>query len=152
MNFKNFLLILVSICLLNGCHSGTTQNNQGTNAIQSATDTSQMHIAPQPKDTTIKDGQVTKRYPNGVIKERSYYKDGRRHGECMSFYQNGKVCSDDYFTDGLIDGGSTVYYENGQKKYEGTFVKGKPAGTWSFYDEKGKLTRTINYGSKNNPI
>jgi antitoxin component YwqK of YwqJK toxin-antitoxin module len=142
---KTAYLLLVSTYLLNGCHSKTIPGNANQPSGDNI-DTSQIHVTPPPRDTTIKNGQLLLRYPNGIIKEKSYYMDGRRHGECQSFYPDGKLWSDDYFTDGLTNGLSTVFYENGQKRYEGNFVNGKPAGTWNFWDEKGKLIRTITYG------
>jgi hypothetical protein len=152
MNFKNLLIILVSSCLLNACHSNNTATSN-SNAMSPTKDTAKFQVARQAADTTIKDGQVIKRYPSGIVKERSYYVAGRRQGECQSFYQNGKLQSDDFFDGGLIDGATTVYYDNGQKEYEGNCTKGKPSGTWKFYDTTGKLVRSKDYGKvKDNPV
>jgi len=138
-------VLLVSAYLLNGCHSGTKTND--ANKLATGADTARKHAAtPQPIDTTIKDGLLIKRYPNGVIKERSTYLSGRRQGECQSFYPDGKMQSDDFFAGGLLEGSTTVYYNNGQKEYEGTCTKGKPSGIWKFYDNTGKLVRTKDYG------
>jgi len=145
MKKTNFILI-VSASLLFSCRN-SNNNNPQNNFPAARADTSSMHVTPPPADTSIKDGMVTLRYKTGVIKEKSYYVNGRRNGECISFYESGRMCSDDYFTNGLIDGSSTTYYDNGQKRYEGTFVKGKPAGKWSFWDDKGKLIRTVDYGA-----
>jgi len=143
---KAVYLLLVFTYMLNGCHSATTPGNSNNNAL--ATDTAKMQAIQQPADTTIKDGEVIKRYPNGVIKEKSYYEAGRRHGECQSFYPNGKLWSDDYFTAGLIDGATVAYYDNGKRRYDGTCVKGRPVGIWRYYDYTGKLVRTKNFGNK----
>ena len=144
---KNLFLLFVLAYMLNGCHSNTNSVNSKTPAP--AIDTAKTHaVTPQKADTTIKDGTLIKKYPNGVTKERSYYVAGRRQGECQCFYPNGKLWSDDYFTAGLIDGATISYYENGQKKYEGTCAKGKPTGVWKFYDNTGKLVRSVNYTKK----
>jgi hypothetical protein len=140
---KTALILIISGYLLSGCHSKNSSTTGSANII----DTLKIHAAPQQlADTSVKDGEVIKHYPNGVIKERSNYSAGRRDGECQSFYQNGKLWSDDYFTKGVLDGATIVYYDNGQKEFEGTYTKGKPSGTWKFYDNTGKLTRTKVYG------
>lgn len=141
-------LLIVSAYLFNGCHSKTTSNNSVNAAI--TTDTARRHtvVTPQSADTSIKDGPLIKKYPNGVVKERSYYVAGRREGECQSFYPSGKLWSDDFFTAGLLDGATTSYYENGQKRYEGTCIKGKPSGIWHYYDTGGKLVRMVDFNKK----
>jgi len=145
-------LLLISAYLLNGCHSNTPSVNSNTNnssntTSTSAIDTPKAHVisSQPPADTGIKDGPLITRYANGVMKERSYYVAGRRQGECQSFYPNGKLWSDDFFAAGLLNGATTSYYDNGQKRYEGVCSKGKPVGTWKYYDNTGKLLRTIDY-------
>ncbi len=141
---KAAYLFLVPIFILNGCHSNTASVNSAANATSN--DTSKVAGVQQPVDTSVKkDGEVIRRYPNGVIKERSFYVGGRRRGECQSFYPNGKLWSDDYFTDGVLDGVTTSYFDGGQKRYEGVYSKGKPAGVWKFYNMNGGLVRTIDY-------
>lgn len=145
-------LLLLSIYLLSGCHSNNTPVNSTTNPSTNAVsiqDTAKANtITPQPADTSIKDGAVIKKYSNGIMKERSYYVAGRRQGECQSFYPNGKLWSDDFFIAGLIDGPTTAYYDNGQKRYEGICSKGKPTGIWKYYDNTGKVVRTVDYNKK----
>jgi antitoxin component YwqK of YwqJK toxin-antitoxin module len=141
---KTFYILLASSLLLNGCHSNNTPGSS-TETAKTA-DTSKIHTAPQqPLDTGKKDGPITVRYPNGIVKEKSNYTDGRRQGECQSFYPSGKLWSDDHFLNGQIDGPTVSYFENGKKRYEGMCAKGKPTGEWKYYDSSGKLTRTVNY-------
>lgn len=141
-------LLIISISFLYGCHSHNAPSNSTPQNTISSNDTvkKQAIAAPQPADTSIKDGLLINHYASGVIKEKSYYLAGRRNGECQSFYPNGKLWSDDYFTNGLLDGATASYYENGQKRYEGIFTKGKQTGIWKYYDETGKLVRTVDYG------
>lgn len=150
---KPAYIFVVSAYLLGSCHSATTGNKKEiSNNPAPATDSTKTAVTPPPADTSLKDGWVTRRYSDGVIKEKSYYLAGRRQGECQSFYPNGKLWSDDYFNAGLLDGSSTAYYDNGQKRYEGTYTKGKPSGIWKFYNAGGKLVRTVDYTKKqNNP-
>jgi antitoxin component YwqK of YwqJK toxin-antitoxin module len=142
---KTFIKYLCISCFIAGCH---TANKPSGSTNNSSSDTSKISNVQQPVDTNAKDGPVVRHYPNGVIKERSYYFAGRRRGECQSFYPNGKLWSDDYFLDGILNGTTTSYFDNGQKHYEGAYVKGKPSGTWKFYDNDGKLVRTLNYDEK----
>ncbi len=144
---KSIYILFISTVYLSGCHP--TIKSDSTNNNSTTVDTAKIHAAPQQTaDTSVKDGQLIKRYPNGTIKEKSYYVAGRRQGECQSFYENGKLWSDDNFTAGLLEGPTASYYENGQKRYEGNYLKGKQAGTWIFYDNTGKQTHTVNYGKK----
>ena len=145
---KNVYLFFVAIAVLTACNSNNKPAPAAGNSVQ-VVDTTKMHSTPQQAaDTNIKDGTFIKKYPNGIIKEKSYYAAGRRQGECQSFYENGKLWSDDFFTAGVLDGPTSSYYENGQKRYDGNYIKGKPSGTWIFFDDKGKQVRTVNYGKK----
>ena len=149
---KKIVYLLLSIAyLLNGCRSNTTPSDTTKPAL--ATDTAKTKISaptPPPIDTSIKDGPVIRRFANGVIKERSNYVNGRRQGECQSFYPTGKLQSDDFFQAGLLNGSTLTYYENGEKRYEGTYTQGKPSGVWKFYDDKGKLLHSKDYGTAQN--
>lgn len=143
-------LFFAAISVLTACNSNNKPAPAADNSIP-VVDTAKIHPAPQQAaDTNIKDGPFIKKYPNGVIKEKSYYAAGRRQGECQSFYENGKLWSDDFFTAGVLDGPTTSYYDNGQKRYEGNYIKGKQSGTWIFYDNTGKQVRSLNYGKKDN--
>jgi antitoxin component YwqK of YwqJK toxin-antitoxin module len=140
-------ILFISGLALAGCRSSTSDQPKNYDTPVEK-DTTHMRVYQQPKDTSKKNGAVSLFYPNGVIKEKSFYLDGRRNGECQSFYESGKLQSDDFFKEGLTDGPTVTYFENGQKRYAGTFTMGKPSGTWNFWDEKGKLVKTVNYGEK----
>lgn len=82
-----------------------------------------------------KRGLYTDFYTNGHIK-RNYYKS------FLSEYQIGK---------------SESFYSNGQKKNEGTFLDdsgsdGKGVGLHKYYDEKGRLRKTIDFNFENYTI
>lgn len=151
--------IIISAGLLLGCHSNnstvnTASNTTNSNASAAAPDTSKHHptVAQIAADPNIKDGPLVKYYPNGIIKEKSYYIAGRRQGECQSFYPTGKLWSDDYFAAGLLDGSTTAYYENGVKRYEGSCSQGKQVGVWKYYDNTGKLVRSVDYSKKSDSM
>ena len=92
-------------------------------------------------------------HDNGRIKERGMTNKDERDGEWMMYnnkgnlskiimYQNGKV---------IIEKDATKleefvsYHENGRIKEQGQTYMGKKDGKWKFYNDKGKLTRTIFY-------
>jgi antitoxin component YwqK of YwqJK toxin-antitoxin module len=43
-------------------------------------------------------------YPNGILKERSSYKDGKEHGKCESYYENGTIKEVKVYEDGDLHG------------------------------------------------
>lgn len=61
------------------------------------------------------DGAFVDHYPNGVIKEEGYYKNGEKAGQWR------------------------FYWKDGQKKVEGGYLKDEPHGEWTFYDENGRV-------------
>ena len=44
-----------------------------------------------------------------------------------------------------VDGVLTEWYANGQKKTEWAFKDGKAEGVWTYWDDKGNVTKTETY-------
>ena len=84
-------------------------------------------------------------YENKQMQMDGAFQDGKRSGLWISWYENGKKWSEGNFKDGQEEGLRTTYYENGQKRYEGLFRDGVRTGDWKFWDESGKLVKTIMY-------
>ena len=84
-------------------------------------------------------------YPDSKVKSEGELKNGKMHGKWIYYYENGKKWSEGNFKDGQEEGLRTTYYENGQKRYEGLFRDGVRTGDWKFWDESGKLVKTIMY-------
>ncbi len=82
-------------------------------------------------------------YPNS---EKVYLefriKDGKRHGECMSFFQNGSRQSLNTYKDGMLNGDYRVWHENGELQIEGQYENNKEVGEWVFYDKDGNVKKT----------
>jgi antitoxin component YwqK of YwqJK toxin-antitoxin module len=82
-------------------------------------------------------------YPNS---EKVYLefriKDGKRHGECMSFFQNGSRQSLNTYKEGMLNGDYRVWHENGELQIEGQYENNKEVGEWVFYDKDGNVKKT----------
>lgn len=82
-------------------------------------------------------------YPNS---EKVYLefriKDGKRHGECLSFFQNGTRQSLNTYKEGMLNGDYRVWHENGELQIEGQYENNKEVGEWVFYDKDGNVKKT----------
>jgi antitoxin component YwqK of YwqJK toxin-antitoxin module len=95
---------------------------------------------------SVPDGDYVARYPNGVIRMKGFYKNGKREGDWVAFFETGKVQSEGYFTAGMRDHHAVVYYETGKKMYEGEYKNGVQIGKWKYYKEDGSLKHEEDYG------
>ena len=143
---------LPSAFCLYSCSSGTDEKKkeEATEKTMSA-DTSLSGITGMiEKNPPVQQGDYIAKYPNGIVKMRGFYVNGKREGQWTSFFENGNVQSEGFFKAGLRDGKANVYYESGKKYYEGYYKDGKEVGHWIFYDESGKKINEKNYGEKPN--
>lgn len=141
--FKLFFLAALFYCV--ACSSDSTSGQDNADHDIS-TDTLKEVLAVAPDTAEVKqNGDYEERYPNGVLKMKGFYLNGKRNGQWFSWYENGKMWSVGFFKDGLRDGKSSVYYETGQLRYDGGYKDGKPAGKWKFYDPAGKLEKEVDY-------
>ena len=60
-------------------------------------------------------------YPDGQVSLIDNFKDGKQHGEYVSYHPNGKIL------------------------LKGKFKDGKKDGLWSYYDEEGNFIGTLEY-------
>ncbi len=146
--------ILLATCLLFSC-SEKPRNDEpaprvpeqprepGTGIIDN-----KILAAPKASFDTLKDGDYTSRYENGVIQMKGYYKNGKREGEWAAFFPSGQIQSEGFFTAGKRDHKAVVYYDNGNKMYEGLYKDGFQVGIWKFYERDGKLKEEVNYDKK----
>ena len=102
------------------------------------------YLAPPDSNYT---GDYFKKYPNGVIQIRGFFRLGKKTGKWMYFYSDGKLWSEAFFDNDLMEGESKVYYPTGKLYYEGFYKNNKPKGVWKFYDTVGVVTATKNYDS-----
>ena len=106
-----------------------------------------------------RDGRLTKdiEYDNGkAISEYlvEYSGDGyteinRRNGELsgswIQWYANGKKSEEGVNKYGKKGGLWTGWYENGEKQYQAKYIDGKPDGLYTELDNKGRITKKIEY-------
>ena len=143
-------LLVVSFGLMVACNnnsknSANTQNPQTPSNTTTGIDT----IRARPAGAAlVKDGMNIVRYDNGTVKMQGNSKDGRRTGEWKSYFPSGQLQSDAFFTNGRPDGKVTVYYSNGKKMYEGENQDGSLKDTWTYWDDKGNVTRTVDYSKQ----
>ncbi|HTA82305.1 MAG TPA: hypothetical protein VK783_05215 [Bacteroidia bacterium] len=144
-------LVIVSGGLLLASCNGSNQDVQSAQTTQPATNNTP-HIDTfkhKPAGVALVDnGMNVIKYDNGKVKMQGNSKNGSRDGEWKSFFPDGQLQSDEFFTAGKPDGKVTVYYENGKKMYEGENNNGELKGVWTYWDDKGKVTRTIDYSKQ----
>ena len=75
-------------------------------------------------------------WPNGVIKFRANFVDGKEEGEWLCYWDNGNLAQRGVNVKGVCDGVWTDYSYDGHKSRVGRYVNGKPEGLWvSFWDD-----------------
>jgi antitoxin component YwqK of YwqJK toxin-antitoxin module len=69
-----------------------------------------------------------------------------REGKWTFLAKNGTEMSICFYENGKKNGHSIVKHPNGAISYVGEYINDKQIGIWEFYDEKGKLINTTDYG------
>lgn len=137
-----------ALCLLS-CSEGQKNDATKKDGQPPAAETDKPVVAqPRAAFDTLKDGEFTMRYDNGVIRMKGYYMNGKREGEWASFFPSGKLQSEGFFTQGRRDHKATVYYEDGKKMYEGQYKDGVMVGKWTYYNPDGKQSQIVDYDKK----
>ena len=55
----------------------------------------------------------------------------------ITYHDNGNICEESFYKDGRREGECTTYYKNGDKQLVSYFKKGKPTGIWMNWDKDG---------------
>ena len=55
----------------------------------------------------------------------------------ITYHDNGNICEESFYKDGRRNGECTTYYENGEKELVGYFKNGRPTGIWMTWDKDG---------------
>lgn len=82
-------------------------------------------------------------YPDSALKIEGRQVNGQREGKWTSYYSNGLKWSETTFRAGIKDGPTITYYENGMMRYSGQYYNDYKTGIWQFYNEEGKLDKTV---------
>ena len=81
---------------------------------------------------------------NGQLSYKSNYKNGYPHGVLYSYHENGQIKSKTTYKNGWATGPSTSYYDNGQIDSQGNFYEFSNIGKWvGFYRDGNK--RSVTY-------
>jgi len=88
--------------------------------------------------------------------ESTEYKWGKRTGLHTAWHENGNTRETGEYVGDLKSRRWTYWHENGQKQSEGEYqlfrplgqddVDSRKVGEWKFWDEEGKLIRTVDHG------
>lgn len=90
-------------------------------------------------------GSYVDKYPSGITKFVGFYRQGKRHGQWMSFFPNGIAWSEMHYDKGLRQGPNLVYFETGKMRYSGFYKNDQQDSVWSYFDSTGKIQKKIIY-------
>jgi antitoxin component YwqK of YwqJK toxin-antitoxin module len=101
-----------------------------------------------------RDGVWTKYYPEGTIKSKINYVNGKSQGAFTTYYKNGKIEENGNWESKVYRGNFIRYYENGKVAQKKAFnKKGKTEGKVVYYYPNGQqelVFETINGMGKGN--
>jgi antitoxin component YwqK of YwqJK toxin-antitoxin module len=90
-------------------------------------------------------GTAVAKYKDGAIKQRTMFKNGREHGECMGWYENGQKHYQYSCREGKQHGKAIQWSRLGKKKQESCFEAGELHGQWLQWHENGRKKETIEF-------
>jgi antitoxin component YwqK of YwqJK toxin-antitoxin module len=73
----------------------------------------------------------------GITAQKSNYKNGKLHGETISYFETGEILSKGYFEDGKMNGNWIWYHENESISSTVNYINHKKEGKQIFYTESG---------------
>ncbi len=131
MNLRTAILAAVAgATILSSC--GPKSGGQGDDSLETKKEN-------RKEEKEKKDGVVETRFPNGKLKTRVSYKEGKRHGKSESFYDNGQLCMSEEYVEGRKEGKFLWHHESGTLYKEGEFINGRKNGWEKIYHKNGKL-------------
>jgi antitoxin component YwqK of YwqJK toxin-antitoxin module len=80
-------------------------------------------------------------YPEGGLSELHYYKNGIKDGLWEQYYLDGKLKLRGAYKSGEKQGAFKTWYNSGHPMIEGLYSLGHQDGTWTYYDEKGAISK-----------
>ncbi len=85
-------------------------------------------------------------HPDGSISDKiTYDSSGKRQGKVLRYFPNGAIKEISYYKDDTLDGKFIRYYNNGYKEQVVDYKKGKKNGPEYLYYENGKLRRVYTF-------
>ena len=139
MNYRrNFIFLLLSIILLNGC--ATTQLPQTTDF----NDLNQKNCTGKITNN-LREGQWLCKNLKGTTLIEAAYAAGRKHGLVRLWREDGSLDSESHWESGKLEGRITNYFPNGQRFLETTYKQQKPDGLMMEWFENGNKKSELNY-------
>lgn len=86
----------------------------------------------------VLNGERKNYHESGPLKSQySYNKEGKIHGNWVSFHENSKPDEEGQYSKGVRSGPWKEYHKNGKLKGEGKYKDDKKVGTWKMYFYSG---------------
>ena len=76
--------------------------------------------------------------------------NGARQGAWTAYFPDGTMRSRSSYMNGKLHGPTEVFHENGSAYYVGQYNMGNAVGEWRFFDPQGNLIRTAVHDSLGN--
>ena len=91
-------------------------------------------------------GEYVSYHPNGKILLKGEFKDGKQHGIWSEYHEDGSVYWNLRYINGITeDGIFRMYYPDGSVESEVTYGNGKPITNWVYFDKNGNKERVKVY-------
>ena len=90
-------------------------------------------------------GMISEEYPNGNLKYRKRFKDGKYNGSVVEFYENGKKKVESTYDMGKRKELYSEWYDNGQQKVRAFYTKGIRDGAYREYNKDGRIKVDTNF-------
>jgi len=75
---------------------------------------------------------------NGLRRSQEQWKNGRKHGEDLSFFDDGTISERITFANGVQEGVHEQFFPGGQVKHRGNYVRGEGEGLMTWYYPEGR--------------
>ena len=134
MSFSH--LSLVILVLLTACQRSVTK-------VEIDPDVGYKTEFTNDKKTGKHDGPYTKRDTAGVLLEKGNLKLGVPHGIRELYYPNGQVKVRERYVDGRLDDLYEFFHPNGAIELKGYYVQGEMYGLWKKYTKEGQLIEEV---------
>ena len=94
----------------------------------------------------LRDGSSKKYFINGgKVSLEAIFSNGIQVGVQKRYYESGELLSERSYKNGKMDGIGKSYYQNGQVEMEEPYKNGERDGVIKVYDENGKLVRQATF-------
>lgn len=93
----------------------------------------------------IKNGDFRWYYINGALGYAGRFANNQPVGQHMEYYETGTLSAITNYSNGVLHGERKDYYPTGILYSQGSYQQGQQEGLWSYYNEQGALSYTLEY-------